>query len=321
MNIGIIGTGAYAIDLSSILENKNINITMWTILDKEYKDLTTNHTNLNVIDYKLHKRIKFTTDIKKLVLENDLFILAVPAKFVKSTVDLFEEYYTEQDILIATKGVEANSKLLIHDYLNKELKTDKIAYISGPSFAKDIVKREPLGLTLASKNESTLNIFKELFSGINYLTIEPIIDISGCELYGVLENIMAIVSGILGGMNETDSTCSKFLVDANLEIQKIIKRFDGLETIFYTYAGLGDLILTCSSKNSRNYAFGFLIGSNGDFETYKKNTTVEGIENLYTIYEMLKEKNIKSEIIDILHEIVYFGKLKELIIIYLKNNK
>lgn len=321
MNIGIIGTGAYAIALSSILENKNINITMWTILEDEYEELTTNHTNLKVINYKLHEKIKFTTNIKKLVAENDLLILAVPAKFVKSTVDSFKEYYKSQDILIATKGVEANSKLLIHDYLNKELKTDKLACISGPSFAKDIIKREPLGLTLASKNQETLSIFKEIFSNISYLTIEPISDISGCELCGALKNIMAIVSGILGGMNETDSTSSKFLVDASKEIQKIIKGVDGVESTFYTYAGLGDLILTCSSTNSRNYTFGSLIGSNGEFETYKKTTTVEGLENLDTIHEMLKERNIKSEIIDILYEIVYFGKPKELILNYLKNNK
>lgn len=321
MNIGIIGCGAYAIALASILENKKYNITMWTKLENEYEELKNNHTNLKVLDYKLDKKIKFTTSLEELSNTCDYFILAIPAKFIKSTINELKPFYKEQDILIATKGVESTTEELIHDYLKKELKTNKIACISGPSFAKDIVKREPLGLTLASLNPDTLKVFTKMFKNISYLTIETKKDIVGCELCGILKNIIAIVSGMLAGMELTNSTRSKFLVDSSLEIQKIIKKFGGNKTTFYTYAGIGDLNLTCSSTDSRNYTFGYLIGSEKDYKTYKENTTVEGIENLETVYKMLKEKKIKSNVINTLYKIVYLDESKELILKYLKKEK
>ena len=321
MKIGIIGTGAYAISLASILENKDIHIKMWTKLENEFNELTTKHTNSSIINYELSDKVSFTMDIKELILESDALILAIPAKFVKDTVKEMKGYVKNQHILIATKGCEVNSNMLLHDYLKKELKTNKMACISGPSFAVDVIKKEPIGLTLASKNKTTISYFYELFSDISYLSIETINDIIGCELCGILKNIMAIFTGILDGMKVTHSTNAKFLVEASLEIQKIIKIFGGNNKTFYTYAGFGDFILTCTSINSRNYTFGKLIGENKDFKTYQKNTTIEGLENLDTIKDLLQEKRINSRIIDLLYEIVYLSKPKELILEYLKHEK
>jgi len=320
MKIGIIGTGAYAIALSSLLENKNYDITMWTKLESEYNELVTNKTNLNVIDYKVDSNIKFTMDMEELAKDKELIIIAVPAKFVKSTVMEFKEYYRNSHILIATKGIVEENKSLIDEFLEQELKTDKIACITGPSFAKEIVKKEPIGLTLASKNKESLNVFYNLFKEVDYLTLECTFDIIGCELCGMFKNIFAIISGILNGMKVTNSTNAKFLTDASLEIQKIIEAFGGNKDTFNTYAGIGDFILTCTSLESRNYTLGRLIGENKDFETYKKNTTIEGLENLDTIYVILKEMNIESKMIDILYEILYMNKSKESILAYLKKS-
>ena len=99
MKIGIIGTGAYAIALSSLLENKNYDITMWTKLENEYKELTENHTNLKIIDYKINDKIKFTMDMSDF-FDKDIIILAIPAKFIKNTILEFKSYYKNQHILI-----------------------------------------------------------------------------------------------------------------------------------------------------------------------------------------------------------------------------
>lgn len=320
MKIGIIGTGAYAIALSSLLENKNYDITMWTKLENEYDELINNHTNLKVIDYKINENIKFTMNINDFC-DKDVIILAIPAKFIKNTILEFKNYYKNQHILIATKGIEEENKQFINDFLEKELNTDKIACISGPSFANDVIKKDLIGLTIASKNMESLNIFKDLFSNISYLDIDLTNDIIGCELCGILKNIMAIISGILEGLNLSKSANSKFLTDASLEIQKIIEKLGGEEKTFNRYAGFGDFILTCTSHESRNYTFGYLIGKGEDFNTYQNNNTIEGLDNLNSIYEILKENNIKSDLIDILFEIVYLSKPKEEIIEYLRNSK
>lgn len=318
MKIGIIGTGAYAIALSSILENKDFNIMMWTKLNEEYQELKNNYTNLKVIDYKLNKKIKFTMSLEELSKNSDLLIIAIPAKFVKKTIDELKEFYNNQEILIATKGM-LNNNLLIDEYLEKTLNTNKITCISGPSFASDIIKKEPIGLSISSKNTNSLNIIKNIFSNINYISLDETKDIIGVELCGILKNIIAIGSGILNGMNTNPSTIAKYLKDTFLETENIIQKLNGNSKTVLMYAGFGDFILTTTNEKSRNFTFGKLIGEEKDFNNYMNNNTIEGLENLDEIHNLLKYKNIDSKIINILYEIIYLNKNKKTLIDYLMN--
>ncbi len=321
MNIGIIGSGAYAIALASLIEKKNLNIMMWTPIEEEYHELTKNHTNLKTINYELDHKIKFTNSLQQLSNESNVLILVVPAKFVKSTIEELKPYYKDQEILIATKGMVNNPIDFINNYIKKTLQTSKICCISGPSFASDVIEKFPIGLTLASINKTSLDYFKNLFSNISFLSLETTTDIIGVELCGILKNIMAIGSGILNGMNINSSSTVKFLIDVSKEIQNIIKELGGDEKTFYTYAGLGDYILTTNNNKSRNFMFGKLIGSNQDYNSYLKNNTVEGVENLNIIYSFLKNNKIESKIIDILYEIVYLSKENTMILKFLESKE
>ena len=321
MNIGIIGTGAYAIALASILEeninSKNLNLTMWTINEDEYQELSLKYTNSRYLDYKLNKNIKFTMDLNKLVLENDTLILAIPAKFVHSTFETINVKMKDKKILIATKGIEPVTNELISDYLKLFYNINNITYISGPSFAHDIIKKQPIGLTIASQDKNNLNYFKDLFK-TSYITFDETDDIIGCSLCGIVKNIMAIFSGILEGMHVNSSTKAKFMVDASKQIMEIIKKLKGKKETFYTYAGLGDLLLTATSTESRNFTFGLLIGMDKDFKTYLEETTVEGVESLKTTKIILEKNNLNSKIIDILDDIVNNCKDKNIILDFLK---
>lgn len=321
MNIGIIGTGAYAIALASILEenfnSKNLNLTMWTINEDEYQELSLKHTNSRYLDYKLNKNIKFTMDLNKLVLENDTLILAIPAKFIYSTFETINVKMEDKKVLIATKGIEPVTNELISDYLKLFYNINNITYISGPSFAHDIIKKQPIGLTIASKDKNILKHFKDIFK-TSYISFDETDDIIGCSLCGVVKNIMAIFSGILEGMQVNSSTKAKFMVDASKEIMEIIKKLKGKKETFYTYAGLGDLLLTANSTESRNFTFGLLIGMDKDFKTYLEKTTVEGVESLKTAKMILEKNNLNSRIIDILDDIVNNRKDKNIILDFLK---
>ena len=318
MKIGIIGTGAYGIALSSLFDLKNIELTMWTKLEDEFQELINKKTNSKVLDYRLNDKIKYTMNIKEITNQSDVLILAIPAKFVKNIVLEIKKYYNNQHILIATKGMV--NDILISNLLKNELNTERIAYISGPSFASDIVKKEIIGLTLASNNVVTLDYFRCLFKDISYLKVEITHDIIGAQLGGILKNIIAIGAGMLEGMHVSNSTKAKFLTDSSKEIKKIIRDLDGNYKTFDTYSGIGDLFLTATSKESRNYTFGLLIGENKDFQSYLENNTIEGMENLKNIKNLLNEKKIKSKLIDILFEIVYLNKSKEKILEYLRNS-
>lgn len=318
MKIGIIGTGAYAIALASMLENYH-RITMWTKLEEEFLELEKFHTNKKVLDYRLSNEINFTMDIEKATLNMDIIIIAIPAIFLKDTIVEMRPFIKKQTILIATKGLEKNSNSFIHEFIKKELNSSKIACISGPTFAKDIILKEPIGLTLASKDKNVLEKCLTAFSPIPYLNLDTSTDILGCELCGILKNIIAILSGLLEGSKFNPSTKAKFFVMASLEIKRLITKLGGKQETFFTYAGIGDLMLTTTSSDSRNYTFGYLIGSNDNFLEYKNKTTIEGLENLISMREILKRNNITSKVIDILYKIVYLHEEKDIIIDYLKN--
>ncbi|MBQ8891342.1 MAG: NAD(P)-binding domain-containing protein [Bacilli bacterium] len=321
MKIGIIGSGAYAIALSTIFENVTDHIMMWTKIEQEYQELTNNHTNKKALDFKLNSKITFTMSLEELLNKNEIIVLAIPAKFVKTTIDELKPFYNNQKILIATKGMIDNPNYLIHDYLSETLKTNNISCISGPSFAIDLIKKEPIGLTLASLNQNNLDLFKNIFKDINYITLDYTNDLVGVEVCSILKNIVAIASGILKGMNINNSTIAKFLKDASLEIQSIIEKLNGQKDTFLNYAGIGDFILTATNSQSRNYTFGTLIGEDKDYKTYMENTTVEGLENLNSMYNYLKTKEINSNIISLLYNIIYLNLDKNTLIHYLKNEQ
>ena len=321
MKLGIIGTGAYAIALTSLLEEKNFSTIMWTKLENEYNELTNNHTNLSIIDYKLKSNISFTMNLEELSDKSRAIIIAIPAKFLKETIKELKPFYHNQPILIATKGMIKENNLLIHEYLQKELNTNNIACISGPSFAKDIILKQPIGLTIGSNDLNTLNYFYNIFSNISNLSIEKVNDIISIELFGIFKNIIAIGSGLLNGMNINTSTITKFLYDASLDIKDIIKKLDKDINTFYTYAGFGDYLLTTTSNESRNYTFGYLIGKNENYDDYKNKTTIEGLDNLDTIINYLNSKNIKFNLLNLLNYIINKKQNKEELINYLKNKE
>ena len=115
MNVGIIGTGAYAIAIASILENKNINLMMRTSSKEKYEELTKTCKYSNSLNFTLNKNITFTMDIAELLEKNEAIIIAIPAKFLNSTIPLMKNHITNQQILIATKGIENQQKMFIHE--------------------------------------------------------------------------------------------------------------------------------------------------------------------------------------------------------------
>lgn len=322
MNITIFGAGAYGIALSSMFLENNCNIMIWTRLESEKERLEKERCNKKVLpDYRISDKIKFTTNIKIAVENADVIVIAIPVKFVTNIIMEIKKYYRKnQHICIASKGIEQGSCLFIVSIVNKNIKTNKICVISGGTFAVDMIKKVPLGLSLATKNKSTIKVMKSTLEN-KYLKLIPTNDVFGVEMYGAIKNVIAIASGIIDGMGYPESTKCMFITKALNDIVNLIYDMGGNKKTILTYAGIGDLLLTCNSCKSRNYTFGKMIGKNIDkniIEEYKENTTIEGLYTLKSIYDLIHIKNIKMPIIDIIYGIVYNNKDSRLIEDYLK---
>lgn len=320
MKITILGTGAYGLALATMAHLNNHEITMWSHNKNELDELNVKHTNNRVLpNFVMPNGITYTDNFEEAIKESELIIFAVPAGAVDSVSKILSNYYNNQHICIASKGIEQDTCLFVCDVFSKYIQTDKIAVISGPSFAIDIVKKVPIGLSLATKNKETEEIVIKALRN-EYLQLRPTEDIVGIEICGSVKNIIAIAAGIIDGMGLPESTQAMFITEALHDIKEIIKGLNGNPKTILSFAGFGDLLLTATSIKSRNFRFGKMIGEGNPQELideYINNTTIEGLYTLRSIYKLLGDRNVSIPIINIIYDVIFNNTDKEEIVKYL----
>lgn len=325
MNVTILGTGAYGLALAMMfLKNKN-NILMWTKFEEEKNELEKTRKNEKVLkNVKIPKEIKFTTDLESALKDAQIVVIAIPTAFIEETIIEIKKYIRKnQHILIASKGIEQNRCLFIHEIVSNVLSTSKYAVISGPSFAKDMALNEPIGLSLASKNKITTRIIKKALEN-DSLKLRESRDVIGLEVCGSIKNVIAIASGMIYGMNYSDSTKAMFITESLNDIKELVFALGGTKKTILSFAGFGDILLTCTSPNSRNFTLGYLIGQNKskkEIDDYINSTTIEGLYTLKSIYKLIKHKKVKIPIINLIYDIIYKDKKAQDLIEFLIKKK
>lgn len=292
MNILTIGAGAYGLALSTILSDKN-DVTVYSSIKEEIEKLRKTYKNEELFpNIELPKKIKFINQIEK---KYDLIILALPTNIIKKELQRIKEKINNTPIIITSKGMNDNK--FSYEIVKEILDTEDIFILSGPSFAIDTIKKQTILLTVAPKNIP--NIFNE-----EYVKIETTEDIQGIEICGMIKNIYAIAAGILGGLNASESTKAAFLTKIISETKKIIKKYNGNESTVFLSCGIGDILLTCTSKSSRNYRLGYIIGKKVSEEKiidYINNTTIEGLKSLSDFKKRFESENIINTIYNIIY--------------------
>lgn len=320
MKVTIFGTGAYGLALSKILIQNNNEVVMWTTFESEKAELLETKKSSKLNDFVLDDSVVITTDLEESIKNSKLIVIAIPTAFVTDVCKKLKKYINKsQYICIASKGIEQGTCLFIHDMIKKQIKTKNIGAISGPSFAIDLVKKVPVGLSAASKSKRTLEIIQKAFVNDNF-KLYPTNDIIGIEICGSIKNIIAIASGMVDGMGYPISTQALLITEALHDIKNLIHALGGNKRTILSFAGFGDILLTCTSENSRNYSFGKLIGSGAskeEIEEYKNKITVEGLYTLKSIYKLISNKKIDIPIINIIYDIVFKGEKTDKLIEFL----
>lgn len=308
MKISVIGLGIYSVAISKMLAKKDNEIWVWTENNQKKDEWKKTKKLTSIIDTDIPKNIKISTDFEEVLKDTNLIYIITASRFVDSICKQIKPFYNPSTpICIASKGIEESREELLTNIVEHELHTKNVAVISGPTFAIDIINNEPVALAIGSKSRKAKNMVMNTLANES-LKLRPTKDMIGIQLCGAVKNVIAIASGILNGLGYSNST-QAFLINESLhDIKNIIYYLGGKPKTILSFAGVGDLMLTCTSTKSRNFSFGYTIGSTKDSKKIKEylvNNTVEGYYTLDTVYKMLKHKNINIELIDIIYNIVY----------------
>ena len=309
MKVTILGSGAYGIALALMFNKNNCDITIWERFEDKAKDIIKHRENKQVLPgVKIPDNIKITSDLEDSIIGSELIVIAIPAGFVDEvTLKIKDIVSKEQHICIASKGIEQDTCLFVDDVVRKYIKSKKIAVISGPSFAVDIAKYVPIGLTIASKCKKTIKVVKKGLEN-DTLKLRETDDMIGTEICGSIKNVMAIASGMLDGMGLPESTQAMFITESLHDIKELIKALGGDGKTVLSFAGFGDLLLTCTSTKSRNFTFGKILGEKrpkNEIDNYIANTTIEGLYTLKSIHKLIKNKKVDIPIVDLVYDIVF----------------
>lgn len=312
MKIGVVGCGAYSLAISIMLNKNTKDITIWSESEEKANIINKDHQIDSILkNIKIPENIKVTTSLEETVKNKDIIFLIVAAPFMKNTVEKIKDYLSDDSIIcIGTKGIEQYSYKFMDELVLDTKLIKNLAVISGPSFAIDLASEEPVALTIASKSSLAIDEIKSVLS-CNTLKLRENEDIIGTEICGSIKNVIAIAAGIINGLGYKESTQAFLITEAIHDIKELIKAFNGNANTVLSYAGIGDLLLTCTSTKSRNFSFGRLLGQNiskDEIDNYLKNNTVEGYYTLKSIYELIKNKDIKLDVIDVVYDIVFHNK-------------
>ncbi len=282
-SIGVIGGGKWGQALQFALSKKNNQQVF--INSRRIRDLP-NFVSLNEI------------------LNCEYLIVAISTNAINSW--LREQFiFKGQKILIASKGIDIENGLFPSQIFAQFVPESHISYLSGPSFADEVMNSLPTALVVNSKNLNLADEFKCLFP--NFIKIYISNDIIGAEIAGAYKNILAIASGICEGLNLGNNAKASLIARGLVEMERFGKKFGATEETFFGLSGAGDLFLTANSTMSRNYRVGLMLANGETLENIllKLGEVAEGVKSVEALVKIREQENLYTPIADQIYNILY----------------
>ena len=313
MKIGVIGTGTWGTALAQTLVDNGNEVLMWGRDNSQVIDINKNHQNSHYFssDIVLSKKIKATNNLKEFANKTSIVILSIPTVAMREVLEEYKTYLTRKTLFINTaKGFDpkTNKRMseIIREIIPESLRGEIVSLI-GPSHAEEVILRHITAVCAVSKSTTSAKRIQKLFSN-EYFRVYSLKDEVGAEIGVAMKNAIAIASGILDGLGYGDNAKAALVTRGLVEIISFGKAFGGKERTYLGLTGIGDLMVTCNSKHSRNYRCGYEIGkydSAINFYNEMKDMTVEGIRTTEVIHNIAKEMNIDVPIVNALYEVLY----------------
>ena len=293
--------------LARMLSNDGYEVMVFSVLESEIDELDKTRVHKNLPGMVIPEKIVFTKDIEKVCTDKDVLLFAVPSVYVRSTCEKAKPYIRENQIIVdVAKGIEADTLFtmsqVIEDVLDNEV---KVVALSGPTHAEEVAQDMPTTIVSASKDKEAARLVQDIFMN-TCMRVYTNDDVLGVELCGALKNIIALAAGISTGLGYGDNAKAAIITRGMVEMTRLGLAMGANKDTFPGLAGIGDLIVTCTSVHSRNNRCGMLIGQGKkvDEAIREVGMVVEGINALPAAMRLIDKYHVEMPIISMVNEVV-----------------
>ncbi|PWG05353.1 NAD(P)H-dependent glycerol-3-phosphate dehydrogenase [Polaribacter aquimarinus] len=307
LKVGLLGAGSWGTTVAC-LTAKNCDTTIWARDINTVKEINQNNTNEKYLPNAiLHKGLKASHSIKDTVKNADVIVMGIPSQSFRKVLEEAKPHIRPWvPIISLAKGLEISTKMRMSEIVEEVMPGHPAGVLTGPNLAKEIHFGKAAAAVIAMADKSIAKKLQTVFNS-GLFRVYTNSDIIGCELGGALKNIMAIASGMSDGANAGENTRSALITRGLSELTRLGTAMGGKQRTFAGLAGMGDLIVTCSSTKSRNHHVGFELGRGKKLDQIinEMNEVAEGVKTAKVVMELAKDYNVDMPISNEVYKVLY----------------
>jgi glycerol-3-phosphate dehydrogenase (NAD(P)+) len=309
--IGVVGAGSWGTAIADLLSCKGFQTHLW-VFEKDVKDhIEQSHENqLYLPGHQLSPNLSASNDLADVVSHKHLIVIVVPSHVMRDVTRQMAGHLSAGTIITsASKGIEQKTHLTMSGVIKEnipEVEADRLAVISGPSFAKEVAQKMPTTVTVACRNPEIAARIQHVFV-TPYFRVYTSEDIVGVELGGSVKNVIAIASGILDGLGMGLNTRAALITRGMTEVRRLGLHLGANPRTFTGLAGFGDLVLTCTGNLSRNYSVGIQLGKGKKLQQIldEMHMVAEGVKTAKSVYNFSRKLGVEMPICREIYHILY----------------
>lgn len=311
-NVAVLGAGSWGTALSIVLADNGHNVRLWSYRKDQVDEINETRQNKRYLDVVLPDSIRAYHDIEEAVAGAEAIVIVVPSKAMREVMRKLAPFVSDQLVVHASKGIEPDSLKRISEVIGEEIEQlgpKEVVVLSGPSHAEEVALRSPTTVTVACENLGKAELAQNLFMN-DYFRVYTSTDVIGVELGGALKNIIALGAGISDGLGFGDNAKAALITRGLAEITRLGAAMGANPLTFLGLCGVGDLIVTSTSKHSRNWRAGYALGKGKELEEVLKDMgmVVEGVRTTKAAYQLSQKHGVEMPITEGLYRVLFNGE-------------